>query len=104
MDLQLAYQAAPQSAAVASVQQLAPAAAQAAAQSAFAAQIERREESVKETPQAENAKIRPDGGGGNAPGYSPGKRRQAMKDQTGGDEMAAAAEDFGEKHFIDTTA
>ena len=104
VDLQLAYLAAPQSAAVASGQQQAPAAAQAAVQAAFAAHVDQREETVTETPETEGAKIRPDGGGGNAGTYDPQKRRRRALTAQTGEETAAALESSGEKHFIDTTA
>lgn len=103
MDLQLAYLAAPQSAAVASGQQQAPAAAQAAVQAAFASHVEQREETVTETPETEGAKIRADDqGGGNAGTYTPQKRRRSYNSQT--EEDTIAVETAGEKHFIDTTA
>ena len=104
MDLQLAYLAAPASAAAANAVQAGPAVAQQAAQAAFISQLEQREETVKETPRAEGGKIVPDReGGGNAGTYSPRKRRQGV--------VASAAEQTevppssdGEQHFIDTTA
>lgn len=104
VDLQLAYLAAPQSAAVASGQQQAPAAAQAAVQAAFAAHVEQREETVTETPHAEGAKIRPDDGGGNAGTYNPQKRRRRSYQAETGEDEAAPIEAAGERHFIDTTA
>ena len=104
MDLQLAYLAAPASAAVASNAQTAPAVAQQAAQAAFAAQVEQRDETVEETTKAENPSIRADrDGGGNAGTYSPRKRRRDVYEASGLEEEAAAS-DPGEQHFIDTTA
>lgn len=103
MDLQLAYLAAPASAAVASNAQTAPAVAQQAAQAAFAAQVEQREETVEETSKTEGAIIRADReGGGNAGTYSPRKRRRgAVQDFAIEEERDAVP---GEQHFIDTTA
>jgi hypothetical protein len=105
VDLQLAYLATPQSAAVANSVQQAPATAQQAAQAAFAAQLEQREETVIETPKAEGAKIRPDGERGGNPGtYSPRQRRRSYQAQTD-DETGGVTVDVGdENHFIDTTA
>ncbi len=104
MDLQLAYMAAPASAAVASSAQQAPAAAQQAAQAAFAAQIEQREESVNETPDVEGAKIRPDAERrGDAGTYSPRKRRRFYQAETESPD-AIEVEPADERHFIDTTA
>jgi hypothetical protein len=105
VDLQLAYLAAPQSAAVASGTQQAPAAAQAAAQAAFAAQVEKREETVTETPSTDgHPKIRNEReGGSNAGDYNPSKRRRSFRSQTE-EEENAAIQAGGEKHFIDTTA
>jgi len=104
VDLQLAYLAAPASAAVANVAQEAPAAAQQAAQAAFAAQLSQREESIAEAPRAEGTKIRPDPEGSNDPGtYSPRKRRRSFRAQI--DQEAGSPDSTdGEKHFIDTTA
>ena len=59
VDLQLAYMAAPQNAAVISNAQDAPQAAQQAAQAAFAAEVAQREEHVDELPGVEGAKVRP---------------------------------------------
>jgi len=104
VDLQLAYLAAPASAAVASNAQTAPAVAQQAAQAAFVSEIERREETVAESTKAEGSVIRADRDGGNAGTYSPPRkrRRDAYLQQTG-DEQEAPPEP-GEQHFIDTTA
>lgn len=102
MDLQLAYLATPQSAAVVNSAQEAPVAAAQASQAAFAAQLEQRSETVAETPETEGAIIRPDSEGSNAGTYSPRKRRRAYRSDT--DEEAITVETAGEKHFIDTTA
>ncbi len=102
MDLQLAYLAAPASAAVASNSQTAPAIAAQAAQAAFAAEVEKREETIEETTKAEGTRIRPDReGGGNAGTYSPRKRRRDAYEQPAEEEPAVVA---AEQHFIDTTA
>lgn len=103
VDLQLAYLATPQNAAVASSVQQGPATAQQAAQAAFAAQLAQREETVEEAPRAEGAKIRPDGeGGGNAGTYSPRKRRRSYQAQAEPEEVQL--DEPGDRHFIDTTA
>jgi hypothetical protein len=103
VDLQLAYLAAPASAAVASNAQQAPAVAQQAAQAAFAAQVEQREETIEETSKTEGSKIREREAGGDAGTYSPRKRRQDTYQAAGSDEEVQAAVS-GEQHFIDTTA
>ena len=108
MDLQLAYLAAPASAAIASNSETAPAIAAQAQQAAFAAEVEQREETVTETAKAEGAIIRADReGGGNAGTYSPPRKRKRGVDVYEGSnglvEVAPAAE-LGEQHFIDTTA
>lgn len=61
VDLQLAYLAAPQNAAVVDSAQEAPAAAQQAAQASFAAQVTQREERVEQTAHAEGNRVRPRG-------------------------------------------
>ena len=105
VDLQLAYLAAPASAAAANTVQQAPQVAQQAAQAAFVAQLEQREETIEETTHAEGTKIRPDRDpGGNAGTYTPRKRRRpvvAGSTQEDSVEPVLAAE---ESHFIDTTA
>ena len=104
MDLQLAYLATPQNAAVASAAQQAPVAAAQAAQAAFAAQLERREETIEETANTDSGnKIRPDTeGGGNAGTYSPRKRKRSLQGQTEPEGIALEAAEG--QHFIDTTA
>lgn len=104
MDLQLAYLAAPASAAAANAVQQAPATAQQAAQAAFAAQLEQREETIEETQRTEGAKIRTDSeGGGDAGAYSPRKRQRRAVTQSE-EVIAAPVGTDGEQHFIDTTA
>ncbi len=105
VDLQLAYMAAPQNAAVLSSAQDAPQAAQQAAQAAFAAEMARREESVDEPVHVEGAKGRARGdreSGGEHPS-SDGRRRRASQF-----EPAATAGPLGlageGEHFIDVTA
>ena len=104
VDLQLAYLAAPASAAAVNAAQEAPAAAQQAAQAAFVAELSHREESIDETQRAEGTKIRPDPEGSNDPGtYSPRKRRRSLQAQIDREAGSPPSTD-GEKHFIDTTA
>jgi hypothetical protein len=57
VDLQLAYMAAPQNAAVISSAQQGPQAAQQAAASAFAAEVTRREEQIEEPDKAHGSKV-----------------------------------------------
>ena len=103
VDLQLAYLAAPASAAAANTVQQAPAAAQQASQAAFVSQLEQREETIEETPRAEGAKIGEREGGGNAGTYNPQKRkRQALVDVVMDEVQQASPGE--ETHFIDTTA
>ncbi len=102
MDLQLAYLAAPASAAAASVVQQGPETAAQALQSAFAAQVEQRQETIEETTKAKGSRIQPDAqGGGNAGTYSPRKRRNGVV-ETQGD--ASEPKDDSDPHFIDTLA
>jgi hypothetical protein len=105
VDLQLAYLAAPASAAIASNSETAPAIAAQAQQAAFAAEVEQREETVTETAKSEGSVIRADRDGGNAGTYSPPRkrRRDVYEGSSGLVEEAPAAEP-GEQHFIDTTA
>lgn len=105
VDLQLAYLAAPASAAAANAVQQAPVAAQEAAQAAFIAQLEQREETVEQTPRAEGAKIQADQqGGGNAGTYSPRKRRKGLILSEAEAQSAEAQSKDEPAHFIDTTA
>lgn len=104
VDLQLAYMAAPQNAAVVSSSQEAPQAAQQAAQAAFAAQVSQREEQVDQPVKVEGAKVRargerePDG----RRSSSDGQRRNAPQEEPETPGPLGLAGD-GE-HFIDFTA
>jgi hypothetical protein len=105
VDLQLAYLAAPASAAVVNSAQVAPEAAQQAAQAAFAAHVEQREETVAEATDVEGAKIHADSdGGGNAGEYAPRQRRRNVYGGQFDEEDSAQASDGSGEHFIDTTA
>ncbi len=101
MDLQLAYLAAPQNAAQVNSAQQAPAAAQAAAQTAFAEQVHKREETIAEVDHAQNPGIRtnPDGQG-NAGGYEPDERPRREYHAPAESSPLGLAD--GE-HFIDVT-
>ncbi|HEY9179468.1 MAG TPA: hypothetical protein VIO32_02035 [Candidatus Baltobacteraceae bacterium] len=105
VDLQLAYLAAPQNAAVVSSAQNAPQAAQQAAQAAFAAELVNREESVDEPADVNGAKVRPreDREQGNEQAFSgDGERRAPPQEQaqpSGPLGLAGSGE-----HFIDVTA
>lgn len=105
VDLQLAYMAAPQNAAVLSSAQEAPQAAQQAAQAAFAAEVAQREEQIDESVNVEGAKVRPREE--REPGdhaYPDGRRRAPYRQE----EEAADGGPFGlagdGEHFIDVTA
>ena len=102
-DLQLAYLAAPQNAAQVSAAQQAPQAAQAAAQATFAAQVQQREEMVKQTEHGERTSLRtnPDGSN-NGGGHTPGQRRGGQDDD-GAQDSPLGLSGEGE-HFIDFTA
>jgi hypothetical protein len=98
----LAYLAAPASAAAANVVQEGPELAAQALQSAFAAQVEQRQETIEETTRAEGSRIQPDAqGGGNAGTYSPRKKRAAVV--LSADEESEPKDD-SDPHFIDTLA
>lgn len=104
VDLQLAYMAAPQNAAVLASAQDAPQAAAQAAQAAFAAEVQRREESVDEPAHVEGAKVR--SRGDREPGEHegrPGKRRRAPLEPEAPETGALGLAGEGE-HFIDVTA
>jgi hypothetical protein len=106
VDLQLAYMAAPQNAAVLSHAQDSPQVAQQAAQAAFAAELQHREEHVDGPVRTEGQKIRPreerdasqDGSGG----HSKQRRQNPYENE------APAAGPLGlageGEHFIDVTA
>ena len=102
VDLQLAYLAAPQNAAQVSSAQQAPAAAQAAAQTAFAEQVHKREETIAEAEHsARGSGIRtsPDGQG-NGGGYTPDERQRREYQAPAASSPLGLAD--GE-HFIDVT-
>jgi hypothetical protein len=104
VDLQLAYLAAPQNAAIANNAQTAPQVAQAAAQSAFAAETVKREETIAESSQLEGSTIRTDRDrGGDQDGYAPRKRRRQGRGFADDPETPQLSSD-GEQHFIDTIA
>jgi hypothetical protein len=104
-DLQLAYLAAPQNAAQVNNAEQAAGNGQQAAQAAFAAQVQKREETIAQTEHAEGTRIRtnPDGGG-NAGSYTPQRRRHG----SGGEPEEMPDEGLGfagdGDHFIDFTA
>ncbi len=104
VDLQLAYLAAPQNAALVSSAQAAPQAAQQAAQAAFAAELARREESVDEPVGVEGAKVKArEDEEQNREHAGADKRRSNSQEHTPalGGPLGLAGE--GE-HFIDVTA
>ncbi|HZT13367.1 MAG TPA: hypothetical protein VFA29_11215 [Candidatus Baltobacteraceae bacterium] len=101
VDLQLAYLAGPQNAAAVSHAQDAPQAAQQAVQSAFAAEVVKREESIREPDKAGGQKVRArEEGDRGGQAFGRGGRqhsgRQAPHDQP--------AQDAGGDHLIDFTA
>ena len=104
MDLQLAYLAAPQSAAQANTAQQAPQAAQAAAQAAFVNEVSKREETVTETDKAKGNVIRADAEGAGRDGYGQQQRRRRQQAAEG--EADESPFDLGgeDGHFIDFTA
>jgi hypothetical protein len=101
VDLQLAYLAGPQNAAQVSAAEAAPENAQLAAQAAFAAQVQKREETIEKTTHAEGTRIRPDADRqSNGEGYTPYERRHPHGDASEDDPPLS-----GEGgHFIDVTA
>jgi hypothetical protein len=103
-DLQLAYLAAPQNAAQVSAAQQAATNAQAAAQSTFAAQVQQREEMVKEAEHAERTALRTNPDGSNGGQYTPqGRRQQPHHDEESAQDSGLEFAGEGE-HFIDFTA
>jgi hypothetical protein len=106
VDLQLAYMAAPQNAAVVSHAQESPQAAQQAAQAAFAAELQHREEHVDGPQRSEGQKIRPREERDTSQDGSRGQSRQRRQNPYEDD--AAAAGPLGlageGEHFIDVTA
>lgn len=106
VDLQLAYMATPQNAALVSAAEDAPAAAAAAQAASFAAQVTQREEQVAETQQAKGGKINARAKR-DAAQERPHKRKFLPNpDQTG--DAGAPADPLGlagdGHHFIDVTA
>ncbi|MGD0966771.1 MAG: hypothetical protein ABR949_00680 [Candidatus Aquilonibacter sp.] len=101
MDLQLAYLAAPQNAAQVSVAQQAAQNAQASAQATFAAQVQKREETVKEAENADRTSLRTNPDGGNGGGYTPEERQPRQEQDAQESPLGLSGE--GE-HFIDFTA
>lgn len=101
----MAYLAAPASAAVANVAQEGPELAARALQTAFAAQVEQRQETIEETTRAEGSRVQPDAqGGGNAGTYTPRKKKSVI---LSADEVQAVSEQStgdSDPHFIDTLA
>jgi hypothetical protein len=107
VDLQLAYMAAPQNAAVLSSAQEGPQAAQQAAAAAFAAEVVRREESVDEPVHVEGAKVRARGdrepGGEQSPAGGRRQQRGAPSEEPAPSPGPLGLAGEGE-HFIDVTA
>lgn len=105
VDLQLAYMAAPQSAAVLSNAQDAPQAAQQAAQAAFAAQVAEREEHIDELPGVEGAKVRSreDREPEDQQSFADGRRGTPQQEEEAPTAGPLGLAGDGE-HFIDVTA
>jgi hypothetical protein len=101
-DLQLAYLAAPQNAAQVSAAQQAPQNAQAAAQATFAAQVQQREETIKQTEHAERTGLRTNPDGENSGGGDTPQQRKPHEEQEA-QESPLGLSGEGE-HFIDFTA
>jgi hypothetical protein len=102
VDLQLAYMAAPQNAAVIHAAQQGPQAAQQAAASAFAAEVTRREEQIEEPDKAHGTKVRerqdrPESGSDRQ------RRRRCPYQQDDAAATPIALDDDG-SHIIDVTA
>ncbi len=106
VDLQLAYTAAPQNAAVVSRAQEAPQAAQQAAQAAFAAEVQQREEHVDAPQRAEGHRIRPREE--RDPAEDGFRRQSGQRKQNPYENEAAPTGPLGlageGEHFIDVTA
>lgn len=103
VDLQLAYMAAPQNAAVLSSSQEAPQAAQQAAAAAFAAEAVRREEQIGEPAKAQGAKVRAREEREPAGEHPP--QQQGRRGGSGRKETPEPLQFAGEgEHFIDVTA
>lgn len=100
VDLQLAYMAAPASAAAASQAQNGPAIAQQSAAAAFAAAVHEREETVAANDDVDRAQMRMNSDREADPNWSQnGKKRHAP-----GDQAENETPSDGEIHFIDTSA
>ena len=105
VDLQLAYMASPQNAALVSAAEEAPAAAAAAQAASFAAQVTKREEQVGETQQAKGGKVhaRERDAAQDHP-----RKRKFLPAPDGRDDDPAPADPLGlagdGHHFIDVTA
>ena len=100
VDLQVAYLAAPQNAAVVASLAAAPQAAQQAAAMAFAQQATEREESIAQSASSEHdGAVKPRTDGGSQGAYDSPEERQSRGE--GSDEMMSTD---GEQHFIDTMA
>jgi hypothetical protein len=103
VDLQLAYMAAPQNAAVISSAQQGPQAAQQAAASAFAAEVTRREEQIDEPDKAHGSKVRAreEREHGGDPGQQKRRRQTPYDEESTSGPLGLVGD--GE-HFIDVTA
>ncbi|MDH2910423.1 MAG: hypothetical protein HKL92_06535 [Candidatus Eremiobacteraeota bacterium] len=99
VDLQVAYLAAPQNAAIVANIELAPQAAQQAAELAFAQQATKREESIAEAANSEHGSAVRERTQGESQGFyqAPGRRQ-------GGGTEDDSSDGGGEQHFIDTMA
>ena len=103
VDLQLAYLAGPQNAAAVSHAQDAPQAAQQAVQSAFAAEVVKREESIREPDKAGGQKVRArEEGDRGGQAFSRGGQQHRPGRQPAPDQPSA--EDSGGDHLIDVIA
>jgi hypothetical protein len=104
VDLQLAYMAAPQNAAVINAAQQGPQAAQQAAASAFAAEVTKREEQIEEPDKAHGSKVR----AREEREHTPDHQQQRRGRQTPYEQNATASESIAlagdGEHFIDVTA
>jgi hypothetical protein len=105
VDLQLAYMAAPQNAAVLSNAQEGPQSAQQAAQAAFAAQVEQRQESVDQPVKVEGAKVRAREDREREDGDSaPDRRHRRPAEEQPPNHAGPLGLAGGGEHFIDVTA
>jgi len=96
--------AAPQNAAQVSSAQEAAQGAQQAAQSSFAAQVHKREETVTQTDHAEGTKVRTNPDGGDGRGYTPQRRRRHAPQADETPDEPAVGFSGGDEHLIDFTA